>query len=307
MYHGFLKRGGRNKEVAIKVFREQEYDTSSLPTFESEVKILCQLRHKNVIKLMGVCIEEKQFSIALEYCRYGSLSDLLKDRNWELSWRMLLKFASDTSHGIHFLHTRSPKIIHRDIKASNICIDEDFTAKISDFGLSKLKENSFAITPKKQGKKKHARTFSYIKDNCCPSGTRGSKSTNLNTEIIYFNPALFFQVWIAPEILRSQPYNETADAYSFGILLLELLRQDVVNGDFTLLKIEYPSSGGFELKRPQIPEWSPPLYSHLITNLTSPFPEDRPTFDTISSFLHVLYTGQVAGMPRLDEMVPIIL
>ena len=91
-----------------------------------------------------------------------------------MNWKLLLKFAIDTAKGIYFLHTRDPKIIHKDIKASNILISHDLTAKISDFGLSKMKVNSFVMltdisdSPKfeeknateKKTRKTHARKIS---------------------------------------------------------------------------------------------------------------------------------------------------
>jgi len=162
----------------------------------------------------------------------------------------------------------------------------------------------------------HSRKISYIKDNCWPSGTR---------------------VWIAPEVLRSQPYNETADTYSFGIFLWELLRQDSSNCDMTTVRLEVAVEDGssestkivdpkptssspneapndnpnkmiklMEVKKPKIPSWTPTPYAECISYFTEEIPEERPTFDRILKLLQQLSCGSFEGMPPLDQMVPII-
>eukprot|EP01091_Cochliopodium_minus_P015017 TRINITY_DN5237_c0_g2_i1.p1 TRINITY_DN5237_c0_g2~~TRINITY_DN5237_c0_g2_i1.p1 ORF type:complete len:372 (+),score=97.89 TRINITY_DN5237_c0_g2_i1:30-1145(+) len=291
VFKGFIKKNNRNKEVAIKVFKHKEYE---FPNFKSEVELLSNLKHKNVIRFKGVSIIEENLCLMMSYCVNGSLSDLLRDKSFEMNWRLLIKFAIDAANGIYFLHTRTPKIIHKDIKASNILVSHDLTAKISDFGLSKMKVNSFVMvtdksdSPKferkndserKSPRKTHARKISYIQDKSRPSGTR---------------------LYLAPELLKSKPYNETADTYSFGILLLELLRKDLeteISNNFTL-------KDKFKFK---IPQDTPVPYHQMILYCSNDIPEERPTFDKILVILNDFISGDRKDFPNdlLDRMIPL--
>ena len=109
-----------------------------------EIDILCKISnggHPNVISFYGVCTIYSSMCVVLEYAHNGSLRDLLDDPSFEMTWNQLLSFAIGCAKGVLFLHHQNPKIIHRDIKASNILLTADFTPKIADFGLSKLKVN----------------------------------------------------------------------------------------------------------------------------------------------------------------------
>ncbi|GMI72604.1 CRINKLY4 related 3 [Hibiscus trionum] len=146
VYKGKLSDG---REVAIKrgetgsiTKKYQEKETA----FESELAFLSRLHHKHLVRLVGYCEEMDERLLVYEYMKNGALHDHLHDKNnvekpnsLLNSWKMRIKIALDAARGIEYLHNYAvPPIIHRDIKSSNILIDLNWTARVSDFGLSMM-------------------------------------------------------------------------------------------------------------------------------------------------------------------------
>ncbi|KAH1225965.1 putative serine/threonine-protein kinase-like protein CCR3 [Glycine max] len=147
VYKGMLRDG---REVAIKrgdststmkkKFQEKEI------AFDSELTMLSRLHHKHLVRLIGFCEENDERLLVYEYMSNGSLYDHLHDKNNVdksssilNSWRMRIKIALDAARGIEYIHNYAvPPIIHRDIKSSNILLDSNWNARVSDFGLSKI-------------------------------------------------------------------------------------------------------------------------------------------------------------------------
>lgn len=144
VYRGKLPDG---REVAIKrsetgpkakKFQEKE------SAFDSELAFLSRLHHKHLVRLVGYCMEKEERLLVYEYMKNGALYDHLHGKNnVEVSssvlnsWKMRVKIALDAARGIEYLHSYAvPPIIHRDIKSSNILLDSNWTARVSDFGLS---------------------------------------------------------------------------------------------------------------------------------------------------------------------------
>ena len=132
--------------VAVKkIFFEdsEEEEEDILEDFAKEVKICSILRHPRVLRFLGAVNQEPNFCIVTELMS-GSVSTLLKmihkSKNHNLSWRLVFGIALDASRGVEYLHNMTPQIIHRDLKAENLLLDEDFRCKISDFGLSRVFE-----------------------------------------------------------------------------------------------------------------------------------------------------------------------
>ncbi|PIN09538.1 Serine/threonine protein kinase [Handroanthus impetiginosus] len=182
VYYGKMKDG---KEVAVKIMA----DSSSHGTkqFITEVALLSRIHHRNLVPLIGYCEEEHQRMLVYEYMHNGTLRDHIHDSNNQkhLDWLARLRIAEDAAKGLEYLHTGcNPSIIHRDVKTSNILLDINMRAKVSDFGLSRQAEED----------------LTHIS-----SVARGTVG------------------YLDPEYYANQQLTEKSDVYSFGIVLLELI------------------------------------------------------------------------------------
>ncbi|XP_050379786.1 probable LRR receptor-like serine/threonine-protein kinase At1g51880 [Argentina anserina] len=171
VYHGHLD----NTEVAVKMLSP------------SSVNLLIRVHHKNLTNLVGYCNDNTHLGLVYEYMANGNLHEHLSDSNLHiLSWEDRLRIASDAAQGLEYMHLGiKPPIIHRDVKSSNILLNENFQAKVSDFGLS--------------------RNF--------PTDV----GTHIST-VVAGTPG-----YLDPEYYLSNRLNEKSDVYSFGIVLLEII------------------------------------------------------------------------------------
>ncbi|XP_004512358.1 probable serine/threonine-protein kinase PBL15 [Cicer arietinum] len=151
----------------------------------AEVIFLGQLRHPNLVKLIGYCCEDEERLLVYEFMPRGSLENHLFRRLTSLPWATRLKIAIGAAKGLSFLHGAEKPVIYRDFKTSNVLLDSDFTAKLSDFGLAKMGP---------EGSKSHVTTRVM--------GTYG---------------------YAAPEYISTGHLTTKSDVYSFGVVLLELL------------------------------------------------------------------------------------
>ncbi|KAK8508753.1 hypothetical protein V6N12_034858 [Hibiscus sabdariffa] len=169
-------------EVAVKKFLDQDFSGAALAEFKREVRIMRRLRHPNVVLFMGAVTRPPNLSIITEFLPRGSLYKILHRPHPQIDEMRRIKMALDVARGMNCLHTSIPTIVHRDLKSPNLLVDKNWNVKVCDFGLSRLKHNTFL----------------------------SSKSTAGTPE------------WMAPEVLRNEPSNEKCDVYSFGIILWEL-------------------------------------------------------------------------------------
>ncbi|XP_031478420.1 serine/threonine-protein kinase EDR1-like isoform X1 [Nymphaea colorata] len=169
-------------EVAVKKFLDQEFSGDALQEFKTEVRIMRRLRHPNVVLFLGAVTRPPNLSIVTEFLPRGSLYKILHRPNCQIDEKCRIKMALDVAKGMNCLHTSVPTIVHRDLKSPNLLVDENWNVKVCDFGLSRMKHNTFL----------------------------SSKSTAGTPE------------WMAPEVLRNEPSNEKCDVYSFGVILWEL-------------------------------------------------------------------------------------
>ncbi|KAJ6391276.1 hypothetical protein OIU85_008738 [Salix viminalis] len=132
-------KSGSGMVVAIKKLNPESMQ--GFQEWQSEVNFLGRLSHPNLVKLLGYCWEDKELLLVYEFMQKGSLENHLFRKNPHiepLSWDIRLKIAIGAARGLTFLHTSDKKVIYRDFKASNILLDGNYNAKISDFGLAKL-------------------------------------------------------------------------------------------------------------------------------------------------------------------------
>ncbi|KAJ9554630.1 hypothetical protein OSB04_018675 [Centaurea solstitialis] len=131
------KTAGVGIPVAVKKSDNDSFQ--GLKEWQAEVKFLGKFSHPNLVKLLGYCWENNGFLLVYEYMQKGSLENhLFKKSSEPLSWETRIKIAIGAAQGLAFLHTTENKVIYRDFKSSNILLDGEFNAKLSDFGLAKL-------------------------------------------------------------------------------------------------------------------------------------------------------------------------
>ncbi|KAH7565360.1 hypothetical protein JRO89_XS09G0195200 [Xanthoceras sorbifolium] len=134
VYHGYLD----DTEVAVKMISASS--SQGYKEFHAEVNLLMRVHHRNLTNLVGYCKEGSIMGLVYEYMVNGNLQQHLSDKNAIiLSWENRLRIAVDAAQGLEYLHHGcKPSIIHRDIKSTNILLNENFEAKLADFGLSRM-------------------------------------------------------------------------------------------------------------------------------------------------------------------------
>ncbi|TKY72871.1 Serine/threonine-protein kinase [Spatholobus suberectus] len=179
-----LRHGLKAQPVAVKLL---DLDGSQgHKEWLTEVVFLGQLRHPHLVKLIGYCCEEEHRLLAYEYLPRGSLENHLFRRfSASLPWSTRMKIAVGAAKGLAFLHEAEKPVIYRDFKASNILLDSDYNAKLSDFGLAK-------------------------------DGPEGD-DTHVSTRVMGTHG------YAAPEYVMTGHLTAMSDVYSFGVVLLELL------------------------------------------------------------------------------------
>ncbi|WVZ10222.1 hypothetical protein V8G54_014752 [Vigna mungo] len=194
VYKGWLhektltpSKAGSGIMVAIKKLNPESMQ--GLQEWQSEITFLGTVSHPNLVKLLGYCCDDVEFLLVYEFMPKGSLETHLFWRNTNtepLSWDTRLKIAIGAARGLAYLHTSDKQIIYRDFKASNILLDEEFNAKISDFGLAKLG----------------------------PSAGDSHVTTRIIGTYGY----------AAPEYIATGHLYVKSDVYGFGVVLLEMLK-----------------------------------------------------------------------------------
>ncbi|KQJ98552.1 serine/threonine-protein kinase RIPK [Brachypodium distachyon] len=180
-----LRPGLQAQPVAVK-YLDLDCSTQGHKEWLAEVFFLGQLRHKNLVKLIGYCYEDEHRMLVYEYMGNGSLEKhLFKSLDGSMPWITRMRIAVGAAKGLAFLHDADTPVIFRDFKASNILLDEDYNSKLSDFGLAK-------------------------------DGPQGD-ATHVTTRIMGTHG------YAAPEYIMTGHLTAKSDVYSFGVVLLELL------------------------------------------------------------------------------------
>ncbi|XP_051132242.1 serine/threonine-protein kinase STY46-like [Andrographis paniculata] len=134
----------RSQEVAIKILKADSLNNEMQREFAQEVYIMRKVRHKNVVQFIGACTKHPNLCIVTEYMSAGSIYDYLHKRKGTFKLSALLKVASDVSKGMNYLHQNN--IIHRDLKAANLLMDENEVVKVADFGVARVKAQTGVMT-----------------------------------------------------------------------------------------------------------------------------------------------------------------
>ncbi|KAH1199550.1 putative LRR receptor-like serine/threonine-protein kinase [Glycine max] len=193
--YGNVYKGILSDETFVAVKRAEEGSLQGQKEFLTEIELLSRLHHRNLVSLIGYCNEKEEQMLVYEFMPNGTLRDWISGKSRKtkgsLNFSMRLRIAMGAAKGILYLHTEAnPPIFHRDIKASNILLDSKFTAKVADFGLSRLVPDLYeeGTGPK------------YV--STVVKGTPG---------------------YLDPEYLLTHKLTDKCDVYSLGIVYLELL------------------------------------------------------------------------------------
>ncbi|KFK43077.1 hypothetical protein AALP_AA1G076100 [Arabis alpina] len=187
VYHGYING---TEEVAVKILSPSS--AQGYKEFKTEVDLLLRVYHTNLVILVGYCDEKDHLALIYQYMANGDLKNHLSG-NTIMSWVERLNIVVDAAQGLEYLHIGcKPLIIHRDVKSSNILLDDQLQAKLADFGLSR----SFPV-----GGETHVSTV--------VAGTPG---------------------YLDPEYYQTNRLSEKSDVYSFGVVLLEMItNKPVIN------------------------------------------------------------------------------
>ncbi|CDP04034.1 unnamed protein product [Coffea canephora] len=190
--YGKVYKGILADETVVAIKRAQEGSLQGEKEFLTEIELLSRLHHRNLVSLVGYCDEEGEQMLIYEFMSNGTLRDNISGKSKEpRTFAMRLRIALGSAKGILYLHTEAnPPIFHRDIKASNILLDSKLTAKVADFGLSRL-----APVPDVEGMLP-AHVSTVVK------GTPG---------------------YLDPEYFLTHKLTDKSDVYSLGVVFLELL------------------------------------------------------------------------------------
>ncbi|KAG7993582.1 hypothetical protein I3843_01G011500 [Carya illinoinensis] len=277
VYKGTLKNGTK---VAVK--RSDPRHGQGLEEFQTEIMVLSQIRYRHLVSLIGYCDERHEMILVYEFMEKGTLRDHLyhSDDNYErstsvseLSWEQRLEICIGAAKGLHYLHTgQAGGIIHRDVKSTNILLDEHYVAKVADFGLSKSglpDPDNFTV------------------------GVKGSFG------------------YLDPEYLTTLQLTEKSDVYSFGVVLLEVLcaRPAIIQSS-QLDEVNLAEWGMLWQKKGQLENIIDPMlvgnikpsslriFGVIVEKCLKAFSIERPTMHDVLYDLNYALQRQQTGMPR---------
>ena len=234
----------RRSRIAVKRLLCQRLTESARGEFMQEMEIMSNLRHPNIVRFLGACLEPLQMSILFELCA-TSLYEVLHVRKQELTMEYAITLTQQIGLGIFYLHQCKLPVLHLDLKSANVLLDEHGVAKVCDFGLSHIKKETAVITAR-----------------------MGSPQ------------------WSAPEILRGQPHDESADTYSFGVLLYEIMSR----------RLPYTGVDTFQV-----------VMGVITRMLARPeLPQDCAFPQQLQELMRTCWCEEPAGRPRFNQILDVV-
>jgi len=221
---------------------------------EREMDTLTCLNHPNIVQLMGLCIGMDDMYIITEFIKGGDLRSKLKDKSIEMDWKLRVSILKDIALAMNYLHAKD--IIHRDLKSHNLLVGDDWRVKVCDFGLART-------APKGEEQK----------------GGMTIVGTN---------------EWMAPEVAIGDTYDNSADVFSFGMVIYELITRDKP-------PVRKPPIYTFQPEKfkAAIPADTPPALWDLLCQCTATEPKERLAFPAIVQKLKDIYDSLEAA-PKKD-------
>lgn len=253
----------RNEVIAVKAARQDPDEDISLTldNVRQEALVFWRLHHENIVALKGVCLQEPNLCLVMEYARGGPLNRVLTGRKIRPS--VLVDWAIQIARGMNYLHNGAPiSLIHRDLKSSNVLIAEPIenedlqfkTLKITDFGLAR----------------------------------EAYKTTRMSAAGTY--------AWMAPEVIKSSTFSKASDVWSYGIVLWEILTGETPYKGIDALAVAY----GVAVKKLTlpIPTTCPTPWKNLMQMCWEPEAHDRPSFEKILMLLDEVARSAFAQTPH---------
>ncbi|XP_059074589.1 uncharacterized protein LOC131068894 isoform X4 [Cryptomeria japonica] len=231
----------RGTEVAIKILLEQDLTVENVEDFCNEISVLSRLRHPNVILFLGACTTPPRLSMVTEYMHMGSLYHLIHTSGQGKTLSWRRRLRMLCDICRGMMCIQRMNIVHRDLKSANCLVDKHWRVKICDFGLSRIMTNA------------------PIKD--------------LN--------AAGTPEWMAPELLRNEPFTEKCDVFSFGVIMWELCTLKRPWDSVKPMQVVYAvAHEGARLDIPDVP------IGKLISDCWAEDPNARPYYEEIFGRLH---------------------
>ncbi|CAI5929199.1 unnamed protein product [Closterium sp. NIES-65] len=232
-----------------------------LQCFKQEVAIMRMVRHKNLVQFIGACSHWPRLFIVTELMAKGSVRDVLDRHSVTLSLPARLKILRDAARGLDFLHRRG--IVHRDLKAANLLIDENDVVKLCDFGVARM------LPSRQQGGQLRG-------------GPEKVGGADMTAETGTYR-------WMAPEVMEHRGYDQRADVFSFAITMWEVLTGDLPYSGLTPLQA---AIGVLQRNlRPPIPPTLPPPIATLMARCWASDPADRADFSEVLTVLEASIKG----------------
>jgi len=238
--------------VAIKILFH--YNKEAIKEIKCEMEVMSSCRHKNIVKLIGICDLNRKLAIVMEFCAKGTLFHVMHEQHFKFDWDIFFSFLKQALKGLLVMHNNVPLILHRDIKSLNILVTDNLQLKLTDFGLSRRTSDS------------NKSTF---------TSTKGTP------------------LYMAPELFSMNSYTAASDIYSMGIVFWEMVTRvltgkykepyaefDLPKGSNSLLVLMYQVGSG---RRPSVPNGTPYLLAELLNEVMRGEPTGRPSLQDFRS------------------------